>query len=190
MSANHTIAKNTNVERRTWDKEKYNKLASERAASNTDEASDFYKKKERQEAIANANKEEFQSADETAAGPTGSKRAFLKARTSKIDLDSKVGSTEIIMDSAPPLTNSDVVKKSNDGVGWFCEVCECSLKDSMTYLDHINGKKHQRALGFSMRVEQSSVESVKDKLLKLKKSQSKFEGEVEAEEGGGVGESV
>ncbi|THG10320.1 hypothetical protein TEA_000126 [Camellia sinensis var. sinensis] len=39
-------------------------------------------------------------------------------------------------------------------------VWECVVKDSANYLDHINGKKHQRALGMSMRVEQASLEQV------------------------------
>jgi hypothetical protein len=27
--------------------------------------------------------------------------------------------------------------------GFFCEVCMCLLKDSASYLDHINGKKRR-----------------------------------------------
>jgi U4/U6.U5 tri-snRNP component SNU23 len=27
------------------------------------------------------------------------------------------------------------------------QVCDCTLKDSVAWLDHINGKKHNRALG-------------------------------------------
>ncbi len=39
----------------------------------------------------------------------------------------------------------------------------------MAYLDHINGKKHQKALGFSMRVERVGVDRVKERLGALKR---------------------
>ena len=42
--------------------------------------------------------------------------------------------------------------------GYWCDVCQCLLKDSMAYLDHINGKKHQRALGYSMRTERVGID--------------------------------
>jgi U4/U6.U5 tri-snRNP component SNU23 len=55
------------------------------------------------------------------------------------------------------------------GPGYWCEVCQCLQKDSVSYLDHINGKKHQRALGFSMRVERVGVDKVKERLEALKR---------------------
>ena len=37
-----------------------------------------------------------------------------------------------------------------------CTVCECLLKDSLTWVDHINGRKHNRFLGMTMQVEKKS----------------------------------
>lgn len=44
--------------------------------------------------------------------------------------------------------------------GYYCSVCDCILRDSQSYLDHLNGKWHNRALGMSMRVEKSTAEQV------------------------------
>lgn len=48
----------------------------------------------------------------------------------------------------------------NQQAGYYCGVCDCVLRDSQSYLDHINGKWHNRALGMTMRVEKSSVDQV------------------------------
>ncbi len=40
------------------------------------------------------------------------------------------------------------------------------VKDSINYLDHINGKKHQRNWGMSMRVKRSTLGDVKDRFSK------------------------
>jgi U4/U6.U5 tri-snRNP component SNU23 len=31
--------------------------------------------------------------------------------------------------------------------GYFCRVCDCVVKDSANYLDHINGKKTSKGIG-------------------------------------------
>lgn len=56
--------------------------------------------------------------------------------------------------------------------GYHCTVCDCILRDSMTWLDHLNGKKHQRNLGMSMRVENVGVETVKAKLAAKKRARA------------------
>lgn len=63
----------------------------------------------------------------------------------------------------------DGVSKCSDGVGWYCKVCDCFLKDSLTYLDHINGRKHQRKLGYTMRVQKSTTDEVSGVLQGLAK---------------------
>ena len=154
MSSNLPYKQAANVERRTWDKKAYEDRAKARLAAEEASESTLNRKipKETNKFYTEVEKEEFQKADEGAQGPLNSKRAFLKARTQKVDLESKVGKTEIIDPSSAAISSSadvsitDGVTKSVTGVGWHCKVCDCFLKDSLTYLDHINGKKHQRAL--------------------------------------------
>lgn len=91
------------------------------------------------------------------------KRELLKARDFKVDLTSKLGKTQII-------------NKTSGGSqlgGYFCELCECVVKDSVSYLDHINGKNHQRNLGMSMKVERSTLDQVKNRFAMHKQNKEK-----------------
>eukprot|EP00455_Lapot_gusevi_P045253 TRINITY_DN5761_c0_g1_i1.p1 TRINITY_DN5761_c0_g1~~TRINITY_DN5761_c0_g1_i1.p1 ORF type:complete len:238 (-),score=74.44 TRINITY_DN5761_c0_g1_i1:47-760(-) len=99
-------------------------------------------------------------------------RAALKRRDYELELESRVGKYTVISNNTP---------LSQRG-GYFCDVCDCLLKDSNTYLDHINGKKHQRALGMSMRAERSSLSQVKDKIeeIKRKREETKTSDDVES----------
>ncbi|KAL3669884.1 hypothetical protein V7S43_005261 [Phytophthora oleae] len=139
-----------NVARQTWDRAHYEELAKLRAEGRLEQ--------EETKKVIHSSKEEFQTANEGAAGPAGSARAFLKARASKMSLESSVGTVKVV--------KSDDLSKNG---GYYCEVCECGLKDSVAYLDHINGKKHLRKLGFSMRVERSTVDQVKNRLQSASK---------------------
>jgi U4/U6.U5 tri-snRNP component SNU23 len=171
----------SHIERRTWDTATYEQKAKDR------------RKQEESIAINAASasaakgggfdaKPEFRKAEEGAAGPQGSERAFLQARTEKLrDLDERVGSkVEVILEDAVGASKDGVVKKV--GVGWHCSVCNCMLKDSNAYLDHINGRRHLRLLGFSMRVERSTETDLMEKLEKLKKKKLQSEQGKEKEE--------
>ncbi|CAH0487636.1 unnamed protein product [Peronospora farinosa] len=147
-----------NVARQTWDREHYEKLAELRANGQFETDTGEGTKK-----VIASSKEEFQTANEGAAGPAGSARAFLKARSAKVALENSVGTIKVV--------KSDELSKHG---GYYCEVCECGLKDSVAYLDHINGKKHLRKLGFSMRVERSTVDQVKNRLQSASKRKYDF----------------
>ncbi|CAK4658813.1 hypothetical protein LEN26_007667 [Aphanomyces euteiches] len=136
-----------NVTRKTWDKAFFAQQAALRASGQLEEQQEKKTKK------IHIEREEFQPAPEGAAGPPGSARAFLKARTKKVELDAKVGQVAVIKP-----------EDAMTGTGYYCEVCEVTLKDSVSYIDHVNGKKHLRRLGFSNRVEKASVESVRERL--------------------------
>lgn len=89
--------------------------------------------------VIRSSKEEFKAAAEGAQGPVGSARAFLKARSQRVALDGSVGTVRVV--------KTDEVAKAG---GYYCEVCECGLKDSVAYLDHINGKKRAFCSGGGM----------------------------------------
>lgn len=170
MSSNLPYKQAANVERRTWDKQAYEDRAKARLEAENDgsDTQTLHKPVKGDSLFIEVEKEEFQRAEEGAIGPLNSKRAFLKARANKVDLESKLGKTEVISSS---VDISDGVKKSATGLGWHCRVCDCYLKDSLTYLDHINGKKHQRNLGYSMRTAKSTASEVVSKLDELAKAQ-------------------
>jgi len=147
------------AQRRTWDLEEYEKRARERAELGDDVVEGDVDERPMRD------REEFHTADAAAAGPAGSNRAFLKKRDTNLGLNNAIGKSQII-------TDSGIRQK---GGGWWCDVCECLLKDSANYLDHINGKKHQRKLGFSMRVERSTCEQVTGAFENAKKRKAEQE---------------
>jgi len=194
MSTNLKCKQVVNVTRRTWDVEAYEKRAQDRAnntSTHTDEERKAVDATSEQAGRDGNSQEEFAPADSGAMGPPSSKRAFLKARTNKIkNLDAKIGSVEIVNPEAMATSKSiSLVNKDSavtkSGVGWHCKVCDCFLKDSLSYLDHINGRKHQRNLGYSMRVERSTNDQVVSKLevmIKAKERHTKADQFAEDEE--------
>ena len=50
-----------------------------------------------------------------------------------------------------------------------CEKCDLVFTDNLAYKDHLNGKKHNMKIGNDMIVKQSTVESIREKLLAKKR---------------------
>ena len=86
--------------------------------------------------------------------------ASVIQRDYKKELEARVGTKTLV--------NLD----TGEGLGFKCKETGVILKDSMAYLDHINGKKQQKALGMSMRVERSTVDQVKNAFANAKRKKA------------------
>ncbi|KAJ8904402.1 hypothetical protein NDN08_000920 [Rhodosorus marinus] len=94
--------------------------------------------------------------------PFAPTRPWLEARKDAVDLESKVGKTEIVPGAR------------DKRAGFYCSICESLHKDSQAYLNHMNSRFHQKNLGLSMRVKRATVDEVKDR-FKVMKEETKDE---------------
>ncbi|KMT13824.1 hypothetical protein BVRB_4g076700 [Beta vulgaris subsp. vulgaris] len=122
----------------------------------------FRRKFDREEYLQRAREREEKEKDgrlkSKSKGPPVQRKP-LKHRDYEVDLESRLGKTQVVTPIAP----------LSQQAGYYCSVCECVVKDSANYLDHINGKKHQRALGMSMRSERATLDQVRQRFEVLKK---------------------
>lgn len=141
---NEQKAKLDNYGRKVWDKE-------------------FYKKKVEKKELEEEDEDELllrllSDTKKPKVMPPATERKLLEQRKEELALEKNLGKTQILTLKTP---------KAEQG-GYYCEICDCVVKDSQTYLDHINGKNHNRMLGYSMKVKKVAVDDVKKKLERLK----------------------
>ncbi|KXZ54692.1 hypothetical protein GPECTOR_4g760 [Gonium pectorale] len=148
-----------NTARRTWDKEEYRQKAEEKEKAAKGKGGDD--DGEQEESAAEIRRRKRLERDPLHQGLIV-ERSNLRQRDYQIDLTSRLGKTQVVGFNTP----------LNQQAGWFCNVCNCVLRDSQSYLDHINGKWHNRALGMNMKVERSTLEQVKNKFDELKSRKS------------------
>lgn len=138
--------------RRKWDREAYEQKALERL----------------REEIA----EDEHGAPKQPSDAEAVKREPLRPRDYKVDLESTVGKSIVINKNS----------LSTQTGGYYCKICDCLVKDSISFLDHINGLKHQRILGMSMKIERSTVEQVRARFALNKKKLEEKKKEYDLEE--------
>ena len=73
---------------------------------------------------------------------------------------------------------SEIMKKREDNLNknlnveistFKCEKCNLTFTDNIALKNHLNGKKHNFVIGNDLKVKQSTVESVREKLLSKKR---------------------
>merc|ERR1712066_1035644 len=96
-----------------------------------------------------------------------SQRTYLKQRQEDLELDKNLGKSRVI--------TQHTIKPMQGG--YWCSVCECLIKDSSAYLEHVNGRRHNRNLGMNMKVEKIGVDRVKEKLKSMSKTKEAVEPE-------------
>ncbi|PRP82274.1 hypothetical protein PROFUN_06286 [Planoprotostelium fungivorum] len=108
--------------RKTWDKVAYQKKAEDRVAQAADvpELEEFKKKRKK------------------VAMPAGGLKP-LSARADDLNIDAVVGKSVVHSTGADGATVSKIP--------FFCDVCDCQMKDSISWLDHINGRNQRATLG-------------------------------------------
>ncbi|KAG2203584.1 hypothetical protein INT46_011134 [Mucor plumbeus] len=139
-------AKDTDF-RRTWNKEEY--AAKAKARENRDRFAE--KNDERKKLGLPPLKPRKEIEDDE------SKEA-LKAREEKVDIDSNVGKVQVVQ-----------AADSRKQPGFYCKACDITIKDSVTWIDHLNGRKHLNNVGVSSKVEKADLSSVKERLAMLKR---------------------
>lgn len=75
-----------------------------------------------------------------------------------LDLEKDSGTTRLI----------DHEAGHGRGPGFYCEVCKKMCKDSVGYLDHINGRMHLRRLGQTTQAERATLQEVRERIAAIR----------------------
>ncbi|KAI0057949.1 hypothetical protein BV25DRAFT_1902369 [Artomyces pyxidatus] len=134
--------------RRKWDKEEY----AERAKKKDDEERERMQENEQR---LKQGKKPLRGKKQDLPKPT----ELMKRRENDLELDKNLGKTMVVQNPGG---------RGAGQPGFFCETCNRTYKDSVGYLDHINGRAHLRALGQTTRIERSTVEQVRARIAFLR----------------------
>ncbi|KAJ1770948.1 U4/U6.U5 snRNP associated protein [Coemansia sp. RSA 1813] len=137
--------------RRNWDNATYEKKAQDREQKTRTEEEDEERRRKGLKPRIRSYEEKSES------------KELLQAHKHGINLEGMVGKTQVVQASVA----------ASGQPGFYCKVCDVTVKDSMSYLDHINGKNHQRMLNRSMKVAVETVDDVLAKLNDLRKAKQR-----------------
>ncbi|WVR03680.1 hypothetical protein IAU60_000675 [Kwoniella sp. DSM 27419] len=84
----------------------------------------------------------------------------LEARKDDLDLTKNLNKTMLVQ--------TTTTGKGPRGAGFYCEMCNRTFKDTLSYLDHVNGRGHLRMLGQTTQVARSTLTQVREKIASLR----------------------
>ncbi|KAL0245396.1 hypothetical protein I308_104519 [Cryptococcus tetragattii IND107] len=144
------MADKPKAERPSWNKEEFATKAKEKDQEAYEHA------KAAEESLAKGHAPKKQSQYDDLPKPT----ELLKARTEDLGLTKNLNKTMLVTTST--------TGKGPRGAGFYCELCNRTFKDSLAYLDHVNGRLHLLKLGQSTHVERSTLSQVRAKIASLR----------------------
>lgn len=131
-------SRSRDVQREGWDVAAFERRAEERERAEKDSE---------QEGPRSKKPPRNRNLDHQDGDPYAPTRAWLRKRRHNIEFERKVGTTEIVSNA--------------QAGGFYCKVCDITVKDSNRFLSHINSRAHQKQLGMSIRVRRSTVEEIR-----------------------------
>ncbi|KAF8325152.1 uncharacterized protein EI90DRAFT_2932771 [Cantharellus anzutake] len=139
-------AKDANF-RRTWNKEEY-------AAKAREKDNEERERMQKNDEMMKKGKKPRRH-HEDLPKPT----ELMKQREAPLGLDKNLNKTIVVQNPGG---------RGPGQPGFYCEVCNRTCKDTVGYLDHLNGRSHLRRLGQTTRVARSTVEQVRARIAMLR----------------------
>lgn len=128
--------------RKTWDLDEYAAKAKDREAKEKEEAKARWEAK-----VAGKKYHKPMTGNET----------YTSARRNMIDLTAQVGKTQLIPAGAG-------VGKRGRSAGFYCEPCDLTFKDNISYVDHLNTTQHLISSGQTAEVKRATVDEVRQRI--------------------------
>ncbi|ORZ31243.1 hypothetical protein BCR44DRAFT_42021 [Catenaria anguillulae PL171] len=100
------------------------------------------------------------SSTTTSALPAPTK--LLSARTSKLAFDQLVGKHALVQ-------SASLSASAQTQAGFYCSLCDRLLKDSQSYLDHLNSPFHLKLAGHKLEIKRATLHDVRARLAMHKR---------------------
>lgn len=149
--------------RKTWNKDEYAAKAAERELKEKKESKERYEKK--------------MGILKYEPTPDGK---MIEARREKLNFEENLNKPMMVPSGASLPSKSGTKGKS---AGFYCDICDVTYPDNLSFVDHLNSKQHLKVTGQSSRAEKATLENVRQRLewLKEKKRAAQKEDEYDIE---------